>query len=191
MAPPNPGKEEVSPSPTTTAEPKSMQYTAQTPPTGQTQPTQPDTGDRTVPSAIYGAPSPRRLFAPATQDNREKDALFLQRIVSEYKLPDGTDESLLKALRRAAASARFKDVHGLCPLVSDVDASIPQEGSKTALHRAVLNNDNLTVQLLLKWNADKNIRDQDKKSPLDYAKELEDDTILRIFTEPQPAPSSP
>lgn len=67
-----------------------------------------------------------------------------------------------------------------------LDPNVTYEtGGTTAMHMAALNDDTEGVRLLLKYGADKDVKDEDGKTALDMAKDVDAKAVITLLTNVQ------
>jgi tetratricopeptide (TPR) repeat protein len=106
----------------------------------------------------------------------------LENYIKKYNLPDSSKSSLEKGLRMAATNNQVEGLEIFIKASVNIDAQDNNvQSKKTALHWAVIKKSLPCIKKLLETCAQDNIKDASSKTAYDYAKEINDSTILNLF----------
>ena len=86
----------------------------------------------------------------------------------------------LTVLERAVWKNRTDVIRFLCKSGADVNKRNDIDQS-TALHVAVWYNNTDAIEVLLKYGASTNIKDSDDKTPIDYARDRNNEAAVRLM----------
>jgi len=105
-------------------------------------------------------------------------------LLRRYKLPDASQSSLEKALRMSVVNFFYEDLEQLLQEVDNINAQDDNPTSqKTALHWAVIKENQKAISSLLSVGAACDIPDADGKTALDYAHAIDDINTIQLFIE--------
>lgn len=112
----------------------------------------------------------------------EKRATETNNLVSKYKLPDASNSSLAKGLRKAAANNKSTDLVSFIKRVHSVNQpDNKSEIKRTALHWATAKASPECVSLLLEAGGDEEQQDAQGKSSRAYAEDKKQTNITALF----------
>lgn len=108
-------------------------------------------------------------------------------ILKKYELPNTSQNSLEKGLRNAANNNFVDDLKIFIELVENLDACDDKKFKRTALHWAVINNHQESINLLLEAGASFSVADASGKTALEYANKETLKLLTLLSTKPQEA----
>jgi WD40 repeat protein len=106
----------------------------------------------------------------------------LKRVLKKYNLSDNSSFNLVQGLIKAAWNDSVSDIEIFLRAGCNInERDRNPEYRRTALHWAISKGSKLAIKKLLETGARKDIPDVSGKTPLDYAKELGDRDIEKLF----------
>jgi len=94
--------------------------------------------------------------------------------------PNLCDDDFNTPLHFAIIKNEYFGVHELLK-IKEVDVDAPSEFEQTPLHKAVIRGNLDIVKLLIKYGADPSLVDEKNESPLDYAKDENEEEIIKYL----------
>ncbi|KAL8655333.1 MAG: hypothetical protein Q9226_003089 [Calogaya cf. arnoldii] len=122
---------------------------------------------------------------PLLESNSDSDPLKASYVIDDVQLRcdvarSDTFLSLMAQMESGDAEKSLKgeDGMGQGPLSPNVSH---QNGGQTAMHMAAYNDDVEGVQLLLRYGADKHLKDEDGQTALDCAKDVNAEGVIALL----------
>ncbi len=113
----------------------------------------------------------QKSFSPFQSSSSLFETTEIQMLVKKYSLPDNSQASLEKGLRKAATNNNIDDLKKFIKLVKNINAQDTNPNvQRTALHWAAIKGHDTCYNLLLESGADRNIPDKKGETALAYLK---------------------